>query len=109
MIEIKIQRFVHYSYLVLGFTNLEVVVITSCLVQEVRGLDEFWSQWMLPPVDLEVKSEGLGDEGVHLHHLIQHLVCLNGWFQVSREYLKSWPEGQEGVHEIARFGMGTMH
>lgn len=56
---------------------------------------------MVAPVDLEVDGEGLGNEFVTLHHLVQHFVGLDGGHDVAFEHLQARPEGQEGVHVVA--------
>lgn len=63
-------------------------------VEEVSGLDELWAQWMLCPMNPEVSSESFRQEVVTLHNLIQHLVNLNGRFDVSLQDLNMQHQNQ---------------
>ena len=69
-------------------------------VQEICTLDELGSEGVLTPVHLKISGESFRQEVVPLHHLVKHLVSLDGWLDVPLEDLKARPEGQQGVHEV---------
>lgn len=66
------------------------------MVATVRGRGEY----------LKVGCERLGDEGVPLHDLVEHLVGLDGRPHVPQQHLQTRPEGQQGVHEVTRLRVG---
>ena len=80
--------------------HAQVVRVPGGLVQEVGGLHELWPQEVLASVDLEVRGDGLGQEVVPLHDLVEDLVLLDGRLQVPHEHLQTRPEGAEAVHEV---------
>lgn len=71
-----------------SFAHFEVVRVVGGFVQEISTLNELWAERVLPPVNLEICGERLGDEIVPQHHLVQHLMRRNCRLDVSHQNLK---------------------
>ena len=57
------------------------------LVQVIGALNELWPERVVTPIGLEVMGERLREEVVSLHHMIEHVVDVNGCVHITIQHL----------------------